>query len=445
MSVALTPAYYGATAPANINRLPISMRMPAAERKYADAVAMYAATDLSIRSVAAKCGVSATGLSAHIAKHHRNLLFARYGLDVNDKDLKALKVKPPKGQSLTTHLKYKEAIEACGDVAYIEFNVSQIARLFNLNGTALASQLRVYYPDVIPNREKLRKRLGIADNTHRGARKYSIEAYSDALAMYRDTDLTIAEVADRCKVSKSGFCQFMRFYHKDIIDSKATRRKAARKAADTRKSGELAGNGSTYGPKDETVALYAQALDLYRNTPLTVKEIAEKTGVSESGFKGYLHQWHRGDELRRRGYEWDGESVVSLQGTRHFLKSTAAKYAPAIESLKANPRDVSKVAAEFGLNPEVLREYLKTHNPELASLQGMMRQSNGKLVKRSSSEKYAQAIREYATTAESLKSIAQRHGFVYNSLNGYIIRNCPEEREAHRKIVEDATSTNVLI
>lgn len=68
--------------------------------------------------------------------------------------------------------------------------------------------------------------------------------------------------------------------------------------------------------------------------------------------------------------------------------------------------------------------------------QGMTRRSNGKLVKRSSSEKYAQAIHEYATTAEPLKSIAQRHGIVYNSLCGYVTRNCPEERASHQRIVE---------
>ncbi|MCM1139359.1 MAG: hypothetical protein NC453_12385 [Muribaculum sp.] len=436
MNEALKMTYEGEKTPTDFKRLPTPLRVPAAERKYAEAVAMYANTDLTIRRVAEKCGVTAAGLSTHIGKHHRELLFARYGLDAKDYDLHKVKVKPPKGQSLITHLKYKDAIEACGDVAYIEYNVSQVARLFNLDGTALASQLRVHYPDIIPNREKLRKRLGIADNTHRGPRQWSADTYAEALEMYRDTDMTIPEVAEACNVSKSGFCQFMRFYHKDIIAQKSARRKAAKKRVGVRKPGDLAGNGSLYGPKPETVALYAPALELYRNTPMTITEIAEKTGVPEAGFMGYLHQWHRGEKLRRRGYDWVGESEPDLQGTKQFLKSTAAKYAPAIASLKENPRAVAEVAAEFGLNPEVFREYLKTHEPELAASQGMTRLSNGKLVKRTSSEKYAQAIHEYATTVEPLKSIAQRHGIVYNSICGYVIRNCPEARESHRRIAE---------
>ena len=79
-----------------------------------------------------------------------------------------MKVKSPRGQSHTTHLKYREAIAACGDIAYVEFNIAEIARLFGVDPTGLSSQLRVHYPDVIPAREALRQRLGIADRLHRG-------------------------------------------------------------------------------------------------------------------------------------------------------------------------------------------------------------------------------------------------------------------------------------
>ncbi|MCM1450781.1 MAG: hypothetical protein NC102_00780, partial [Clostridium sp.] len=215
------------------------MRTQAAEQKYAEAVEMYAATALPVREIARECGVTAEGLASHIGKHHRPLLLARYGLQENDADMRGLKVKAPKGQSLLSHLKYKAAIEACGDVAYIEYNVAQVAAMFGLDGPALASQLRMHYPDVIPMREKLRRRLGIADNTHRGARKQSSEAYAHAMEMYRSTEKTIAEVAHECGVSESGFGRFLRFYHKDIIGQRSARRKQARKLAADRKPGKL--------------------------------------------------------------------------------------------------------------------------------------------------------------------------------------------------------------
>lgn len=424
----------------DIRRLPSSRRFGVAEAKYREAVNLYATTDLTIREVAKKCGVTASGLSAHIGRRHRPLLYARYGLSPTSPESHIIKVKPPRGQSMKTHLKYKDAIQACGDVAYIEFNVSQIARLFNLNGTALASQMRVHYPEIIPNRERIRQRLGIADNTHRGARASSVEAYSDALQIYRDTDLSIPAVAELCGVSKGGFSQFMRFYHKDVISHKAGRRAAASKDNTPKQVGKLSGNGKLYGPQPETVELYSKALELYRSTDLSYDEIAEATGVPVNGLRAYIDQWHPGERIRRRGYDWDGVSVPDVKSTKRYKKSTFLKYEDAIESLKVNPRHVAEVAKEFGLNPETFREYLKNHEPELAESRGMIRKGDGKIVKRTSYERYKDAIEEYATSVEPLKKIAARHGIVYNSIMGFVVRNCPEERESHRRLVEKASS-----
>lgn len=423
MEIAREMTYNGAETLPGFKRLATPLRRTAAERKYSAAVALYASTRMTVRSVAEQCGVTPAALSAHIARHHRQLLFQRYGLSDDDHSLLNVRVKPPKGQSLSAHIKYKEAIEAAGDIAYIEFNMSQIARMFGLNPTALSSQLKVHYPDVIPARERLRRKLGIAGNTHRGQRRESVEAYSVALSLYRDTDLSLPEVAEQCGVSRSGLCQFMRFYHKDVISLKAKRRSESRKKEGMRKPGALAGNGSTYGPEPRCVELYSESVELYRTTSLTVEQIAARTGVPAGGLRSHLRQWHRQED-----------------STGRRLRVTAAKYAPAIESLRQNPRPVSEVAAEFGLHPEVFRSYLKSHEPELASRGGMVRDSGGRLVKRSSAEKYAGAIREYAETAEPLKSIALRHGIPYPSLTGFILRNCPEERERHRRLVDESSA-----
>lgn len=163
--------------------------------------------------------------------------------------------------------------------------------------------------------------------------------------------------------------------------------------------------------------LYSKAMELYRTTGMTVDRIIADTGVPADGFKGYIHQWHKDDR-------------------REPLNQASAKYARAISSLRENPRDVSKAAAEFGLNPDVFRVYLKAHMPELAAARGMVRLSNGKLAKRPAYEKYREAINEYATTAEDLKSIARRHGIAYNSILGFVTRNCPAERESHQKLVD---------
>ena len=68
-----------------------------------------------------------------------------------------------------------------------------------------------------------------------------------------------------------------------------------------------------------------------------------------------------------------------------------------------------------------------------------MRLHGGKLVKRSAVEKYGAAIEEYKKSTDTLKSISARHGIVYNSIVNFITRNCPEVREIHNRLVEQAS------
>lgn len=412
-------------------------KMAASDAKYARALELFITTDMRSSDIAHECNVSAPAFRSWLARRHRDLLLTRHGIKAEDKDLQLVKIFPPKGQRPATYLKFKDAIEACDNMNYIEYNVSQIARIFGLNGTQLAGQLRAHYPDVIPFREMVRKRLGIADNTHRGVRPWCDEQYADAVAMYLSTDKTIEQVADECGVSFRGLDQHLRFYHKDVINGKEQRRA---KAKGNQKKGLLVGNGQLKAPRGGSEEKYRMAIELADTTNLTISEIAARTGLNVNTVRYHLRTWHKDILLKRRCIAAvdDAESVV-LKETKHYLKATADKYAPAIAWLKNNPgRAVAEAAAEYGFNPEVFRDYLKEHEPELAASCGMTRRANGRLVKRSSEEKYKAAIQEYATTTESLMSIAKRHGIVYNSIMGYVMRNCPEERETHNRLVEAA-------
>lgn len=380
-------------------RLPHTARISAARDKYAAAVALYASSTLSIREIAEQLGLTPRALSQHLSCHHRHLLYKRYNLDIPE-DGRPVKIRSPRGQSRKTHLKYKAAIEAAADIAYIEFNISQIARLFDLNPTGLSAQLKVHYPDIIPAREAFRKRMGIADNIHRGPLPTSKAAYEEAVPVYKNSDLTIEEVADKFGISRSGFGQFMRFYDHDAIATKARMRSESKKVYHQRKVGALAGNGQRYGPKQQTSDLYAAALKLYEEGRKTIEEVIQETGVPLTGFKHFLDQWHR--------------------DLRHNRKN--CKYGNAIASLRESPRSVALVAKEFDLHPDVFREYLKKHAPDLAEGQGMVRLENGKLVKKSAWDKYRPAIEEYRKEGGSLRSIACRHGLTYNSLFSFLKR-----------------------
>ena len=173
---------------------------------------------------------------------------------------------------------------------------------------------------------------------------------------------------------------------------------------------------------------------------MTVKEIAGRLGLNINSLAHHLRVWHREDVFARRGAEY--REGASLSDTKPYRKSAAAKYAEAIERLRAENRPTSEIAAEFGLHPEVFRQYLKEHEPELYARKGMVRTDTGGAVSRRSMEKYSEAMHLYGTTTESVKSLARRFGFNDCSFGQFIRRNFPELVEKHNEIVQKKGKQN---
>lgn len=402
--------------------------------KYEEAVEMYADSKLPLCKIAVKCNVSLGGLGSYLRRYWRELILRRRGISYEGKDPKDIKIVSSGQPSIVSKAKYAEAVEACKSLEYIDLNVSQVARKFNVNGTALANYMRLHYEEIPIWRENVRRMLGIGDNVHRGVRPECEEQYVLAVEMYKSTDKTIPEIAEICQVSIGGLSQHMRFYHKEVIRKRKAERKAAKK---NRIIGKICGNGQIHCPQQKTVEKYREALELYKNSNLIIKEIVRKTGVPLEGFRNYLRVWHRDLMLERRGGEKVDckEVYIDLAKTKCYLKSTAAKYGAAIDSMKNNLRPVTQVAAEYGLNTDTFRSYLWEHEPDLVSQCGMVKNENGKYTSRQAMEKYAEAVRLYETTTTNLKSIAERLGVVYNSLSGYIRRNCPDAKQKHEELV----------
>ena len=402
--------------------------------KYEEAVEMYADSKLPLCKIAVKCNVSLGGLGSYLRRYWRELILRRRGISYEGKDPKDIKIVSSGQPSIVSKAKYAEAVEACKSLEYIDLNVSQVARKFNVNGTALANYMRLHYEEIPIWRENVRRMLGIGDNVHRGVRPECEEQYVLAVEMYKSTDKTIPEIAEICQVSIGGLSQHMRFYHKEVIRKRKAERKAAKK---NRIIGKICGNGQIHCPQQKTVEKYREALELYKNSNLIIKEIVRKTGVPLEGFRNYLRVWHRDLMLERRGGEKVDckEVYIDLAKTKCYLKSTAAKYGAAIDSMKNNLRPVTQVAAEYGLNADTFRSYLWEHEPDLVSQCGMVKYENGKYTSRQAMEKYAEAVRLYETSTTKLKSIAERLGVVYNSLCVYLRRYCPDAKQKHEELV----------
>ncbi|MBM6890057.1 hypothetical protein H6A30_07180 [Bacteroides caecigallinarum] len=338
--------------------------------KYEEAVNLYANTNSTIRNIAKQCMVSEDGLKAYLHKHWRELMLYRHGINADGKDPKEISYYMPDGISCKAYEKYKDAVQACKSINYIELNISQIARKFGHNATSLANFMQIHYSDLLTRRKKIREKMGFRNYYNQAVHQNCVKQYEAAVEMYRNTNLSVKGVAEQCNVSDSGLSQHIRFYHKDLMKEKKEARQKA-KVSGKKKHGELLGNGRKNEPLPATVEKYAEALALYRDTALTAKEIALRTGVNAESFRFYLHRWYRALVLERSGIVADEDAEVNMVRERQRMKTVAAKYAPAIESLQQNPRPASQVAVEFGHNTEVFRNYIRKHEPELAKSLGL--------------------------------------------------------------------------
>ncbi len=359
-------------------------------------------------------------------------MLKRNGIKCSPENAGSIRISPRCGQRPETHAKYKEAIYACGSMEYIDCNVSQIARKFGLSGTGLGRQLRTHYPDVLESRERTRLQLGIDDHLPRGTRTWCKEQYSEAVGLLRaDRYITVQEAAVHCNVSYSGLEQHLIFYHKELVENRIRIR---RQAVRQQHKDKITGRGTLHAPTPGIVGKYAEALHLYSTTTLSARKIAIQTGVSIKGFYEYLQTWHKDLVCRRKGIPYEEGRPVDWSSARRYNPGTAAKYADAIARLKEGGLTTAKVAAEFGLHPECLRQYLKEHEPELHASLGMRKTEKGTTVSSQSMEKYKEAIHLYETTPESLKSIARRFGLNDCSLGQFIRRNFPELMERRKNL-----------
>ena len=336
---------------------------PETEAKYRPALELYAATDLSTAEICRQCGISTSGFSRYIGIYHRHLMLERNGIKCSQEEASDIKMGQRRGQRPETHAKYKEAITACDSMDYIEYNISQIARKFGLDGTNLGRQLRTHYPEVLEFRERARKRLGLDDGLPRGTRAWCKEQYAGAVELLRaDRYVTVQDAARRCNVSYSGLEQHLIFYHKELVENRIKIRK---QAVRQQRKGQITGRGTLHAPTPEIIEKYAEALHLYRTTPLSARKIAQQTGVSIKGFYEYLQNWHKDLVCQRKGIPYEEGKPVDWSAVRRYNPATAAKYAKAIARLKEGGLTAAKVAAEFGLHPDCFRQYLKEHEPEL--------------------------------------------------------------------------------
>jgi len=316
------------------------------------------------------------------------------------------------GQRNETRERYEEAVKACSSIDFLEKTVSEIAYLYGLKPECLRNQLKRHFPDIIPNRDKLRQQLGLAKQPIRGLKPSTTAKYAPAIAMLRETDLTVKEVAEKCKVSFYGLQQHLLFYHKDVAEKRLAQRTQA--LSKTLRRGDKDSSNRTVGPRPEAEALYADAIELYRTTSRTATDIAVELGFNPHNLISYIQRWYREDmtihqKLRQeQAEERRRQRKVRMENSR--IVKAERKYAPALPLIEAGAT-YDEAALQTGVPKDRLAFWVRHHRPDLnerARQNAWVTLPNGTRVMRSKWTKFQEAEKAFCNTDEPIKHTARR-------------------------------------
>ena len=337
------------------------------------------------------------------------------------------------GQHPETEAKYRDAIAACGNILYLNQTIADIARMYGLEQNCLSNQLKRHYPEIIPIRRELRVMKGYEKAGRYGLKESTQKNYAKAVEMLKDPSITVLRAAEKCGVSYSGLQQHLLFYHKDIADARMmTRCDALLKPLAV---GDFTATGGIRVPRPGAVALYSPAVEMYKNTKLSIVEIARRCGISEHNFRAYIQRWH-GDLMEQRRARVQKE----LEGKKKRAKINVSrsalareKYLPSVELVKSG-YSVTDAAKKLNVNVDNLRSWLKFNFPELVETAqiGMMRLPSGKMALRKTFYKYkpiAQYIKVHPE--KPTKVVAEKWNVPISSLDKRMRSLFPEIWELH--------------
>ena len=89
---------------------------PETEEKYRRAIELYRSTRMSCAEISRVCKVTVSGFQRCLSLYHRDLLLARYDITCSREEARQIKLGPHRGQLPATQAKYKDAVEACGNL-----------------------------------------------------------------------------------------------------------------------------------------------------------------------------------------------------------------------------------------------------------------------------------------------------------------------------------------
>ena len=337
------------------------------------------------------------------------------------------------GMKGDTQQRYGAAVRDFESIRLLEQTSADIARNHGLGPEAFCNHLKRHHMEVLQLREELRFKLGITKKRKGGATATLSQKYAPAVRLLRETDVTIREAAERTGVGLSALQHYIIYYQKDLAEERLKRRLS--RLDKPCRPGELNASGNISKPRD-TAEYYAEAVELYRTTDLTVKDIAARCRLVPHNLERHLQRWHVDlvsvRRERRREAAADRQQKALSRPTRK--EKAANKYIPALALIEQG-KTYAEAAGEVGVPNDRLQWWVRHNHPQIherAIENCWVTLPSGKRLKRETWQVYQQAVNAFTKTNESVRHIARRLGVKANHLGDFLRENCPEAAERRR-------------
>lgn len=268
---------------------------PETEEKYREAIELYRTTGLPVREICARTGVPFTAFRSFLHSCHRELMFARYGMEVAPEEAAATRLRkrsdkreraksgakvrgaltgngsrhePKAGQTE----KYREALRLYRDTALTH---RQIAEATGITVTGLRNHLRIWNRRLIVEHRGYECREGEAVDLSRTKQylKSTAAKYAGAIACLKETGRPTAEVAREFGLHPETFREYVREHEPELAA-----RLGMTRLADGRQV--LARSMEKYG----------EAVRLYETTTEPLRSIADRLGLQYNSVGGFVRR-----------------------------------------------------------------------------------------------------------------------------------------------------------
>lgn len=252
--------------------------------------------------------------------------------------------------------------------------------------------------------------------------------YSEALELYRTTDLPVRTICERTHTPLGAFRTYIHRVHRNLLFARYGITLSAQEAATARlrgRSGQTAASRAKY--KDAI-----RACDSMEYIEYNVSQIAYMFHLNPSALGNQLRH-HYPDILERREKERRRLGVNDNQhrGVKAWCKE---QYAAAVEYLRTTDDTIRQTAELHGLSYPGLREHLLYYHKDLVRKRADKRNRakssrvRGALTGNGSrhepaagqTEKYREALRLYRTTAMTHRQIAEATGITITGLRNHL-------------------------